>query len=141
MPVCVHRDCYNHVPKHGQVCPNHRPKRSSTSSKLTDNIRRDHNYRFIVSQCLRAADKAERGLKQIAFGCGHVGVYLPRQYKFTKWLVKQGYARQYENFVALELPQSQTVHQLETWARAFIAKMSDFDEGYAKCIRLESRLT
>ena len=134
MPVCAHPNCYAHVDQRGQVCPDHAKKSAARSS--ADRFNSAKLYMQIIQSSLRAANAKMDSVKYPVFDCGYAIVYLPRQYKFTKWLVEQGYAVAHENFTSLVLPSIQNVQLLRTFANAFVTKLAEFDEGYANRIRI-----
>ena len=142
MPVCAHPNCYAHVDQRGQVCPDHTKKPARPSVKASaDRFNSAKLYMQIIQSSLRAANAKMDSVKYPVFGCGYAIVYLPRQYKFTKWLVERGYAVAHENFTSLVLPSIQNVQLLRTFANAFVTKLAEFDEGYANHIRIEAQET
>lgn len=165
MPVCKHASCYEHVVERDTFCAKHSkpaPKKSTKDTKTPS----PKQFKFILNNCLRTANKAMAAVTPtpmvvtehsdplddrssivrqdyVASGaCGYVGLYLPKNFAFTKWLVANHYAYDFGSFVSLETPKTtQSYEQLRAWSHAFRRMLEHEYPAYAKRVRYEYRLT
>lgn len=128
---------------------------ATPSDKLADKQAELKEFRYVLNECLRAAQKAEkacvptpmvvvehtnmiddsspiRRMDVVNSGvCGVLIVKLPRQYKFTKWLVAEGHAHAYDTWTSLRTPYTQSYERLQAWWRAFHDKLDELMPDYS----------
>lgn len=161
MPVCKHASCYEHVVERDTYCAKHSAP-ASTNAKTPS----AKEFKKIYQRCLTTANQTMQAtvptpmvvtehsdplddrssiVRQdyVASGaCGYVGLYLPKNFAFTKWLIANHHAYDFGSFVSLETPKTtQSYEQLRAWSHAFRRMLEHEYPAYAKRVKYEYRLT